>query len=45
VDNIDFLLGLIAAIVFGVAAFMRVDWPGRLVAGGLCLSAIALFLV
>jgi hypothetical protein len=43
--DIDFLLGLIAAIAFGIAAFMHTDWPGRLVAGGLCLVTIALFLV
>jgi hypothetical protein len=40
----DLVLGLGAAIAFGIAAFMRTDWPGRLVAGGLCLTALALFI-
>lgn len=44
-SDVSFILGLIAAIAFGIAAFMHSDWPGRLVAGGLCLGAIALFLV
>ena len=39
-DNL--VLGLIAAIAFGIASFMRVDWPGRLVAAGLCLTALAI---
>jgi hypothetical protein len=43
--DLSFVLGLIAAIAFGIAAFMHTDWPGRLVSGGLCLTAIALFLV
>jgi hypothetical protein len=44
--DIDLLLGVIAAVCFGIAAFMsRANTPALLGYVGLCLVTIALFLV